>query len=87
MREALVHIFSDRLAELKARVDGRKKPVDLHIEQAGADTELGRYLGRFKDVKNFSLKTVVDGIHEGEGVLSKNELLLLMLDQVVKEGA
>ncbi|MBI4382930.1 MAG: glycosyltransferase [Nitrospinae bacterium] len=87
MSEALIHIFSDRFAELKARVDGRRKPVDLHIEQAGADTELGRYLGRFKDVKNFSLKTVVDGIQEGEGVLSKNELLLLMLDQVVKEGA
>jgi hypothetical protein len=82
----LIRIYLDHFESLKSRLENRKSTLSYFMEQAGNDTELGRYLAQFKDVKDFSLKTVVSQITKGEGALTKNELLLLMLDQVVMEG-
>ncbi len=86
MKELLIRIYLDHYEKLKLRLENRKPTLNLFIDQAGSDTELGRYLTQLKDVKEFSLKTVVDHIAKGNGALTKNELLLLMLDQVVMEG-
>ena len=86
MREMLVCIYKDCLADLKKCADNRLEGVDYPIEQAGSETELGKYLKQFKNVDDFSIKTLTDHIAKGEEALSQNELLLLMVDQVVKEA-
>lgn len=86
MKEMLTRIYMDHFESLKARLDNRKPKVSSLIEQAGADTELGRYLAQFEEAKDFSIKAIVEHIEKGDGTLTKNELLLLMLDQVVMEG-
>jgi spore maturation protein CgeB len=86
MREMLVRIYGDCLPDLKTRVDARLDGVDYLIEQAGSGTELGEYLKQFKNADNFSMKTITDRIAKGEEALTGNELLLLMVDQVVKEA-
>lgn len=86
LTEMLIHIFHDSLDALKKRVNTRVEGVDAFIERTGSETELGRYLQRFRNVKDFSLKTVVEPIEKGEGALSKTELLLLMVDQIAWEG-
>lgn len=84
MKEMLICIFTEHFERLRKRLDQRKSKVDLLIEQAGPDTELGRYLDQFdKNDKDFSLKSIVSQIEMGKGSLTKNELLLLMMDQVV----
>ena len=86
LREMLTFVFYNRLDELKSKLDARPKGVENLINQAGEETELGRYLISFKNQNNFKLKTLIDYIESSDGNLSKNELLLLMVDQVVKEG-
>lgn len=86
MRELLARIFLDHFETLKKRIDERKPKIISLIEEANPDSELGQYLIQFKNVKDFSLKVIVDQIAKGEGALTKNELLLLMVDQVVQEG-
>ena len=81
MREMLIHVFTDRMDDLRERVGKRERDtVDYCIEQVGAETELGRYLGQFRGVPDFSLKTITDYIENGKGALNKTELLMLMLD-------
>ncbi|OGW15780.1 MAG: hypothetical protein A3K09_02475 [Nitrospinae bacterium RIFCSPLOWO2_12_FULL_47_7] len=87
MKEMLIRVYLDNFEDLKKRLDNRKPKIAHLIEQAGADTELGRYLAQFENAKDFTIKSVVKHIEKGEGALTKNELLLLMLDEVVKEGA
>jgi len=59
--------------------------VEVAICQAGKESELGNYLEQFRGEPDFSLKTVMNGIEQGEGDLSKNEILFLMLDQVMTD--
>jgi len=85
MMEMLIHIFLDQFETVKQRIEVRKEAVDYFMEQAGAETELGRYLEQFRGTPNFSLKTVTDRIAGGKGALTQTETLLLMLNQLVKE--
>ncbi|KMP12494.1 hypothetical protein UR09_01010 [Candidatus Nitromaritima sp. SCGC AAA799-A02] len=88
MREMLIHIFSGRMAQLVERMDNNKRDAVAYcIEQAGTETELGRYLEQFRGTSDFSLNIIIDGIENGQGALSKTELLMLMLDQLIKTEA
>ena len=64
----------------------QRDPLDYCVEQAGEYTDLGQYLKHFKGQYPFSLKTVVDHIHQGEGALDDKEYLFLMLNQILKEN-
>ncbi|MFQ5672110.1 MAG: glycosyltransferase [Nitrospinales bacterium] len=86
LKEMLIYIFHDSLDGLKERVNARAESVDEFIERIGSETQLGQYLKRFRNVKDFSLKTVVEPIEKGEGALTQTELLLLMVDQIAWEG-
>lgn len=85
MAEMLLQVFADDVESLRRRLEERTDRVDYFIEEAGSETELGRYLGKFRNSADFSIKQMVQDIEKGEGDLSKTELLLLMLDQVTKE--
>ncbi len=85
LEEMLVHIFQNSLQKLKDSLESRANTIDVLVEHAGEASELGTYLKSFGSKSNFNLKTVVERIESEEGDLTKNELLLLMVDQVVKE--
>jgi spore maturation protein CgeB len=85
MEEMLVHIFTDNLHSLKERIKSiDRDPVSYYIDNIGKTSQLGIYLEQFRGLKEFSIKTMVDNISQGKGNLSKEELLILMTDQVVK---
>ncbi len=87
MQELLLHVFLDRKSALDSIGETQRDPLDYCIEQAGKNTELGQYLKQFSGQHPFSLKTVVNHIHEGEGALDPKETLFLMMDQILKENA
>ena len=84
MQELLLHVFLDRKSSLDSIGEVQRDPLDYCIEQAGENTDLGQYLKQFKGQHPFSLKTVVEHIHQGEGALDQKETLFLMMDQVVE---
>ena len=86
MQELLIHIFMDRRSALESMKETQRDPLDYCVEQAGEYTDLGQYLKHFKGQYPFSLKTVVDHIHQGEGALDDKEYLFLMLNQILKEN-
>ena len=65
----------------------RLDPLSYCIEKAGRDTTLGEYLEEFEGTKNFSIKTLTNHIHNGEGDMNDTETLLMMLDQLIQEKA
>ena len=85
MEEMLIYIFMDNLEQLTTRfkVESRD-PVVSSIDYAGLSTDLGKYLEQFRGSNDFSIKTMVDQIGISTGDLSKEELLVLMTDQLVK---
>lgn len=85
MTELLIRVYQDRLGELRQRKDTGARQRGHLIEQAGESAELGRYLRQFEKTKSLSLKNIVKSIEKGEGELTNNELLLLMVDQIVVE--
>ena len=85
MQELLLHVFLDRKSALDSIGENHRDPLEYCIKQAGENTDLGRYLKQFNGQNPFSLKTVVDHIHQGEGALDQKETLFLMMDQIVKE--
>ena len=85
MQELLIHVFINRFESLQKIEASRIDPLSYCIKKAGRDTTLGKYLEEFEGVKNFSLKTLADHIHSGEGDLNDNETLLMMLDQLMQE--
>ena len=88
MHEMLVHVFMDNLNNLKERVSSPDRdPVSYYIDHVGDSSPLGIYLGQFRGSNEFSIKTMVDQIAEGQGSLSQQELLVLMTDQIVKSKA
>lgn len=87
MSELLIQVFLKDFENLKERVDKRVDKVGSFIEQAGVDTDLASYLERFRGATDFSLIHILKDIENGQGALTKNELLMLMLEQVVKEEA
>ncbi|MZG31235.1 MAG: glycosyltransferase [Nitrospinae bacterium] len=85
MQELLIHVFLDRKEALDSLGENDRDPLDYCVEQAGENTELGKYLKQFKGQHPFSLKTVIDHIYRGEGALDSKESIFLMLDQILKE--
>jgi spore maturation protein CgeB len=85
LEEMLVHIFQSNLKLLENKLDKRGSNVGFLIEQAGEKSDLGTYLKSFDSQRDLALKDVVKRIESEEGDLTQNELLLLMVDQVVKE--
>ena len=70
---------------LKERVSSRHRdPVSYYIDHVGDSSALGIYLDQFRGLNEFSIKTMVNRIAEGDGNLSQEELLVLMTDQIVK---
>ncbi|MFQ5482500.1 MAG: glycosyltransferase, partial [Nitrospinaceae bacterium] len=84
MQELLLHVFTPRVDWLQERLGERQSPLSILTRQAGPETALGGYLQQFEGVEDFSIKSITDHVQKGEGKLSKEELLLLMVDQVVK---
>ena len=64
--------------------DKARDPVNYCIDKAGSSTKLGKYLEQFRGKTHFSVETMVDHIGKGKGDLNKEELLILMVDQLVK---
>ena len=88
MHEMLTHIFMGNLNLLKERVSSRHRdPVSYYIDHVGDSSSLGIYLDQFRGLNEFSIKTMVNRIAEGDGNLSQEELLVLMTDQIVKSEA
>jgi spore maturation protein CgeB len=85
MQELLIHVFLDRKPTLDSMKEIERDPLDYCVEQAGKNTDLGQYLKQFKGQYPFSLKTVIDHIHQGEGALDDKESLFLMMNQILKE--
>ncbi len=85
MQELLIHVFLDHKTILNRERESQIDPLDYCIEKAGEQTDLGNYLKQFKGQNPFSLKTVTEHIHKGEGALDDKETLFLMLDQLLKE--
>ncbi|GBE02444.1 spore protein YkvP [bacterium BMS3Abin08] len=63
------------------RRSGREDVREL-VEKAGKDSELGRYLMRLADRAEVSIEDIVEGIHEGEGDLSRVEKLFILMNQM-----
>lgn len=84
MREMLSVVFEKKIETLQ--VLGEKK-TDLEelIEEAGPETELGKYLMKFKNRETFTLKDIVNDIEKGKGSLSKEESIFLIMNQFIKE--
>ena len=88
MHEMLTHVFMDKYNNLKERVSSpHRDPVSYYIDHVGDSSPLGIYLDQFRGSNEFSIKTMVDQIAEGQGNLSQQELLVLMTDQIVKSKA
>ncbi len=85
MMEMLLHIFMDRFDELQMKLEKRSAPFDFIMDQAGEDSELADYLKDMSNDQDYSIQNILSHINEGEGKLSKNEMLLLMVGQVIKE--
>ena len=85
MQELLIHVFLDRRSNLDSMDENERDPLAYCIEQAGENTELGQYLKQFKGQYPFSLKMVIDKIHQGEGSLDDKESIFLMMNQILKE--
>ena len=76
------------LNSLKKRVSSEyRDPVSYFIDHVGDSSALGIYLDQFRGLNDFSIKTMVDQIAEGQGSLSQQELLVLITDQIVKSKA
>ena len=85
MCEMLIHIFTDKLDQLKDRMDDKfRDPVNYCIDEAGPSSDLAKYLEQFRGESNFSIDSMTERIGKGRGDLSKEELLILMVDQLVK---
>ncbi|MBI5575345.1 MAG: glycosyltransferase [Deltaproteobacteria bacterium] len=59
----------------------REDPERL-IEEAGPETELGRYLARFADARSLKLPDIIGEIRSGHGELSRVERIFLALNEI-----
>ncbi|MBI4847514.1 MAG: glycosyltransferase [Nitrospirae bacterium] len=58
--------------------------VEALIGEAGADSELSKYLSRFSDRERITLYDIVKDIETNEGDLSRSETLLLVMNEFTK---
>jgi len=84
MTEMLSVIFENKIDALHD-ICTKENQVDQLIEEAGEETELGKYLTKFKKRNIFSLKDIMEDIGKGEGSLTKAESIFLIINQFIKE--
>jgi spore maturation protein CgeB len=84
MQEMLIHVFSQNLEGLERRIRKSNGLEDYLIRESADDSELQNTLEQYKDETDLSIQSIAAEIKKGEGELSPNELLLLMVEQVVK---
>ncbi len=84
MREMLSIIFENNIDTLH-NLGKKEHHVDQLIKEAGSETELGRYLAKFKNREKFSLRDIIEDIEKGEGSLTKPESIFLIINQFIKE--
>ena len=78
--ELIVGKHMTRFLALKQRAPTRQRL----IAEAGAETELGRFLRRFRGKDRLSLETIVSEIHKGEGSLTDPEAVFLLMHEFAK---
>ena len=78
--EIIVERDIDRFTALG---ETRQKPGRL-IAEAGADTELGKFLSRFSGEDHLTLERIVSEIHQGEGELTEPEVIFLLMQEFAK---
>ncbi|MGK7345959.1 MAG: glycosyltransferase family protein [Candidatus Nitrospinota bacterium M3_3B_026] len=93
------HTFVHRMARMMSVVIPREEDrierarrknrgindVDAILERT-EDPELAAFLARFKGQGALSMKKVMKAIEEGEGDLSRQEALFVMIDQILTQG-
>ncbi len=84
MQEMLIQIFIDHEDKLSEKLKNHQSDWDRLWEECGEDSSLREILKRYEDVSEFDIKSIREDIQKGEGTLSDAELLVLMVDQVVK---
>ena len=84
MQEMLIQIFIDHDDKVNEKLKGHQSDWERLWDECGEDSSLCEILKRYENVSELDLKTIREDIQKGEGTLSDAELLVLMVDQVVK---
>ena len=66
------------------REERRQENPEKLIAEAGADTELGKYLSRFAGARNLKLEDIIRDIRKGGGDLSRVEKIFMALEAFQK---
>ncbi len=85
LQEMLVQIYIDHEDKVTRNLKRAVSQWELLTEQAGENTGLRKFLDKYENNPDLDLKTICKDIQDGEGDLTDTELLLLMVDQVVKK--
>ncbi|QPJ63428.1 MAG: glycosyltransferase [Candidatus Nitronauta litoralis] len=85
MREMLVQIYIDHEEKVTRNLKRNLSQREMLLEQVGSDTGLFKFLQKYESSVDLDLKRICQDIQDGEGELTDTELLLLMVDQVVKK--
>ena len=89
------HTYEHRMKEMLEYIAGKgyKPPVwtdggenvDKLIEEADAETELGKYLSQFINRGKVGLDDITETIKNGEGDLSRTESMFLLMDKFIHQ--
>ncbi len=85
MKELLIQIYIDHEEKVTRNLNRNQSQWECLLDEAGRDTPLHTFLQKYDGVPELDLQKIRDNIQEGEGDLSDTELLVLMVDQVVKK--
>lgn len=85
MKEMLVQIYIDHEDKVTRNLKRYLSQWEELLDQAEKGSDLYQFLKRHEGNPNLNLEKLCDDIQEGEGDLSDTELLILMVDQVVKK--
>lgn len=67
--------------------DTRKEDIERLTEEAGRDTELGRYLEQFRNRGAINISDIVDDMASGVGELSKADKIFVLMNEISKQFA
>jgi len=92
MEEMLAFIFEregDKFINKEKGVKGSGvqvvNDVERMIREAGANTEIGKFLSQFRCEEKLSIKSIVKAIENGKGSLTRSEAIFLMMEQFLTE--
>ena len=83
MGEVLERVVGKHAARFETKKERAQTPARL-IEEAGAKTDLGRFLSRFQGDEPLTLDRIVSEIHRGEGNLTDPEVIFLLMHELWK---